>query len=157
MPRTISVLLPSSHTEAAGVVDTLTGYASLLAGAAVTMLALPLLGVTVPANDAGYLPSQSLVGYWGSVTSAATVTALPGGVAGALLVAANRSVLTAGVMIAVALVPAAALVATGLVTGDLSLAARAGARWLHDAAIVVAAGLVVLAVKTRNRGRTMRV
>ena len=145
------------HVWRYGAMDCLKGYGALLAGAGVTMLVLPLLGVRVPANDAGYLASQSLVSYWGSVTTAATVVAAAGGLAGALLVAANRSVLTAGVMIALALVPAAALVATGLVTGDLGLAGRAGVRWLHDAALVVITGLVVLGGKTWNRGRSLRV
>lgn len=140
-----------------GVTDTAKGYGALLAGAGVTMLVLPLLGVTVPANDAGYLTSQSLVHYWGSVTTAGTLVAVAAGVAGALLVAANRSVLTAGVMIALALVPAATLVASGIVTGDLGLAARAAARWLHDAGIVVLMGVVVLGAKARNRGRVLRV
>lgn len=140
-----------------GGIDTLKGYGALLVAAALTMLALPLLGVSVPANDAGYLSSQSLVQYWGGVTAAATVVTVAAGVAGALLVAANRSVLTAGVMIALALVPAATLTATGVVTGDLDLAARSGVRWLHDAGIVVLAGLLVLGAKARRRGRTLRV
>ena len=138
-----------------GAIDTAKAYGALLAGAGLTMLVLPLLGVNVPAGDAGYLTPHTLVQYWSSVTTSATVVAVAGGVAGALLVAANRSVLTAGVMIALALVPSATLTAAGLVTGDLDLAARAGVRWLHDAAIVVATGLLVLGTKVRKRGRRL--
>lgn len=78
--------------------------------------------------------------YWSSVTLAGTLVAVVAGVAGALLVNANRAVLTAGVMVALALVPGAALVGLGIIAGDGALARDGALRWLHDALIVVAVG-----------------
>lgn len=140
-----------------GAVDAAKGYGSLVAGAAATSAGLPALGVPVPATGQdGYLEPAALVAYWRQVTVGGTLVAVAAGLAGALLVAANRSLLTAGVMIALALVPTAALVGVGAVSGDWRLAAGAGVRWLHDAFIVLAAGLVVLGGKRAHRRRTLR-
>lgn len=52
--------------------------------------------------------------------------------AGALVVATNRSVLTIGVMIALSLVPTAAITGMALVTGDWALSGRGLLRWLIE-------------------------
>jgi ABC-type protease/lipase transport system fused ATPase/permease subunit len=58
-------------------------------------------------------------------------------IAGALLVVSHRSVLTAGVMIALALVPAAALIPVALIGGDATRAGWAALRWSTEAALVL--------------------
>lgn len=88
-----------------GVLDTIKGYGALIGGALVTGLLLPLLGVTIPEGEAGYVRNGILISYWQEVTVSGTVLTIAAGIAGALLIAANRSVLTAGVMIALALIP----------------------------------------------------
>lgn len=74
------------------------------------------------------------------------------GPAGAPLVNANRAVLTAGVMVALALVPGAALVGLGIVAGDGVLFRDGAVRWLHDVLIVVAVGTAAFgAIRARRR------
>lgn len=94
-----------------GLLDTAKGYAALVPAAGLTALLLRAMGTDpLGSADGGYLPSGALVRYWDGVTLNATIVTIAAGVGGALLIAANRSVLTAGVMIALALVPSAALV-----------------------------------------------
>ncbi|GAB7046649.1 hypothetical protein JCM9534A_17750 [Catenuloplanes indicus JCM 9534] len=133
------------------------GYAVLVPAAALTALLLQTLGTDPLGGSGGYLPSGILVDYWDDLSWTATLVTVVAGVAGALLIAANRAVLTAGVMIALALVPTAALVGVGLVTGDLDLATRAGLRWLHDAGIVlITATAVLMPIRVyRRRGLKM--
>lgn len=123
-----------------GLVQVAQGYGALLIGAVLGGLLLSLGGTSLPAGTGGYLAEGTLVSYWSSVTLAGTLVAVVAGVAGALLVNANRAVLTAGVMVALALVPGAALVGLGIIAGDGALARDGAVRWLHDALIVVAVG-----------------
>ncbi len=139
-----------------GLLDTAKGYAVLVPSAGLTALLLQALGTPPLRGSDGYLTPGVLVGYWDRVTLSATVVTLAAGVGGALLVAANRSVLTAGVMIALALVPSASLVGMGLVTGELDLAGRAALRWVHDAGIVTATAVAVLAPMRAQRRRGLQ-
>ncbi|WFE26055.1 DUF389 domain-containing protein [Solwaraspora sp. WMMD791] len=136
-----------------GASDTGKGYGALVVGAGLAGLFLPVVGVAVPVGEGGYLAAGALAAYWGGVSVSATLVTVLGGLAGALLVAASRSVLTAGVMIALALVPAAALTGVGVVVGDFSMAGAAALRWLHDAAIVFVCGVAVLGGKRAHRRR----
>ena len=63
------------------------------------------------------------------------------------LVAANRSLLTSGVMIALALVPAAAVLGMSLALGDTGTAAGALVRWAVDVGGVLLLSALVFAVK----------
>lgn len=65
--------------------------------------------------------------------------------------------LTAGVMIVLALVPSAAITAIGLVQLDFGLAAQGAARWALEVALVAGASAVVFFVKraTVHDGRPM--
>ncbi len=65
------------------------------------------------------------------------------------MVVAERAVLTAGVMIALALVPASALVSLSIVAADWSLASAALLRFGVDVALVAAVGGAVLGIKQR--------
>ncbi|MBW3558082.1 MAG: hypothetical protein KY454_14195 [Actinobacteria bacterium] len=65
---------------------------------------------------------------------------------------ANRAVLTAGVMVALAVVPGAALVGLGIVAGDRVLFRDGPVQWLHDVLIVVAVGTAAFgAIRARRR------
>jgi len=133
--------------------DLAAGWAALATGAALAALVLRLFGVSLDSPSGGYLAQGALVGFWRELTATATVVAVVGGAAGALLVIASRPVLTAGVMIALALVPGAALAGIAVVGGDPGLAADGALRWLHDAAIVTAVGGAVFAFYRWRRGR----
>ena len=103
------------------------GYVALVAGAAAALIAM-LIGST----PEGELGSRHWVQYWLSLKPMSLVIALAASGAGAAIRAAQRSVLTAGVMIALALIPSAAIVGMGLVSGEFGLAGQAAMRWLVD-------------------------
>lgn len=136
-----------------GLIDTAKGYAALLLAAATTTLLLILAGQPVLHGKSGYLPRGVLVDYWTTFTLTATIVTIAAALTGALLIAAGRSVLTAGVMVALALVPSAALTGAGLAAGDLEVAGLAALRWFHDAAIVAVSAFVVLAPIRLGRER----
>jgi uncharacterized membrane protein len=77
----------------------------------------------------------------GIVVSAAAATA------GAVLIATDRAILTAGVMVGLALVPGAAITGLAAASGDIHLAGRGATRWLVEVAIVLIASLLVLSWK----------
>lgn len=139
-----------------GFYDTGAGWAATVAGAVVASVVLRWLGIPLDGSKGGYLPKGSLLAYWRELTAISTVTAVTAGVIGTLLVVSNRSVLTAGVMIVLALVPGAALVGVGLVDGDLGLAVDGAVRWGHDAVIVTAAGATVFGFLRLVRKRRIR-
>lgn len=129
-----------------GLVDSARGYGALLLGAAACAALLSVSGTRLPQGSETYHSGAALVSYWTSTTTASVVVSLAAGVAGILLVVARRAVLTAGVMIALALVPALTIVAVSAVSADLDLLVRAAVRWLVDVAAVVGASVVVLAL-----------
>jgi hypothetical protein len=138
-----------------GFADIGIGWGALVLGAAAAAIVLRGLGIEPTETAGGYLQAGSLVAYWREVTAAATVVALIGGVAGAVLIMATRPVLTAGVMIALALVPGAALVGIGAAGGDARLAADGALRWAHDALIVTGVGALVFWSYRLRRGRSL--
>jgi hypothetical protein len=130
-----------------GLIDTGKGYLALVAGAIAAALVLAALGKPLIQGEASYLPAGVLIPYWSSVSSPGVIASAVASIAGALLVATRRSVLTAGVMVALSLVPAATLVGLGLVAGDLELAGRGLLRWLIEVGLVAAASALVFAWK----------
>ncbi|MEX0834514.1 MAG: hypothetical protein WD010_00365 [Nitriliruptor sp.] len=58
-------------------------------------------------------------------------------------------------MVALALVPTAALVPMALIAGDPTLAGRAGLRFVIEAALVVAGSAVVFGLKRRQDRRSL--
>lgn len=67
--------------------------------------------------------------------------------AGAVVITGQRSVLTTGVMIALALIPSMSIVGMALASADLALAGRGFVRWSVDAVLVVLISAVVLGLK----------
>lgn len=137
-----------------GLSSIVRGYGALVAGAAATALVTTLLGTgPFDTGTSSYLPSDSLVPYFSTVTWTSAFVAVVAGAGGAVLLVANRSVLTAGVMIALALVPSLSVASMALVDLDLTLAGRGVVRWLVDAVLVTAASAVVFSIKRRTDGR----
>lgn len=136
-----------------GFIDIAVGWCVLAVGAAATTLVLRWLGVSLGSQSGGYLAQGALESYWRELTASATVVTVVGAAAGAILVMANRPVLTAGVMIALALVPGAALIGIAMAEADLSLAVDGAVRWAHDAVIVTVVGATVFAFYRFRRGR----
>jgi hypothetical protein len=130
-----------------GLMCTLQGYAALVAGAGG---ATALLGPDALAPDPGpatYLPSADLVEYWSNPTTMSVMTSGVASIAGAVVIASGRPLLTAGVMVALALIPSAALTGMALIRGEWGLAGSASIRWAIDAALVVGVSLPVFACK----------
>lgn len=136
-----------------GLLDSAVAYGALLLGAAICAALLAASGTSLPEGSETYHSAGALVSYWSSTTAASVAVSVSAGVAGALLVIARRAVLTAGVMIALALVPALAIVAVAAVAADLDLVASAATRWAVDVTAVVGASVVVLTIH-RRAGRT---
>ena len=108
----------------------------------------------LPEGSETYHAGSTLVSYWTTITVSSVIVSIAAAVAGTLLIIARRAVLTAGVMIALALVPALTIVGVSGVAGDLDLLARAAARWSVDVAAVVGASVIVLGLRSRvGRGR----
>ena len=136
-----------------GVIDTARGYGALLIGAGACAALLSAAGTSLPAGGGTYHPADALVSYWTTTTVASVIISVAAALAGVLLIVARRAVLTAGVMIALALVPALTIVAVSAVAGDLDLLARAALRWSVDVAAVVVVSVIVLLLR-RRMGRS---
>lgn len=130
-----------------GLVQTAKSYAALLAGALTAAVVLRAFGTPPLGDTETYLPERVLVDYWTTFSLSTVMISLAASVSGAILVAANRSVLTAGVMVALALVPGATLGVLGLVGGDADVAGGGALRWLLDAVLVVMMSGLVFAWK----------
>ncbi|MBW3625376.1 MAG: DUF389 domain-containing protein [Armatimonadetes bacterium] len=146
-----------SHGWQRGIKATALGYLAMLAGAVVATLLLRLFGTPPLGEKGSYLPPGTLITYWTSVTPASVLVTLMAGVAGALLVVTRRSVLTAGVMIALALVPAITIAGMAAVSGEMALAGRGMMRWTLEAgAVALASWLVFAWQQDRIQKRPMR-
>lgn len=136
-----------------GLVDSALAYLVLAAGAGVAALALRASGHHPPGGSASYLPQSSLLTYWTSFTLPSLLVSGLASVAGALLIATNRSVLTAGVMIGLALVPAASIAVMAALVADWHAAGAAALRWLVEVGIVTLGSLAVFGWKRHSLHR----
>lgn len=117
--------------------DLLKGYLMLIAGAIVTSLLLMAFGYEpVAGTSSYYVTEKGLVNYWTTITMASIMASIAASIAGAILVSTRKSVFTSGVMIGLALVPTAAIVGMGLISGNFELAWKAFLRFALDVAIV---------------------
>jgi hypothetical protein len=136
-----------------GVSHAARGYLALVAGAVAAALVLRALGESPTGGESTYLPAGVLATYWTTITVPSLIVSAVASIAGAILVAANRSVLTAGVMVALALVPTAAIAGAALTTGEFDLAGRGLLRWAIEVGFVVTAGFLVMAWKQSHLHR----
>jgi hypothetical protein len=152
--RFVLGLINRSGAWRGGLTDVLRAYGALIVGATVAAVLCLVFGEG--ALDAGadsYLTPDALITFWSTPSWAGLTTSAVAAVCGGLLVSLNRTVLTAGVMVALALVPTAALVPMALVGGDLVLAGQALARFLVEVALVLGGSAVVFTYKRRRDGR----
>lgn len=130
-----------------GLADLCKGYLGLAAGAVAATFFLRNIGINPLQSEASYLPSGTLLAYWTSITSTSLVVSAVASAAGALLIATNRSVLTAGVMVALALVPSITIAGMGLALLNFSLALQGLKRFLIETLLVFICSSVVFAWK----------
>jgi hypothetical protein len=119
------------------------GYLLLALGAVVSALILQ----AVDSERSVELGTRSWVQFWSTVTPTGVVASTFAAAAGAVVISGQRSVLTTGVMIALALIPSMAIVGMGISVGDFSLAAGGFVRWAVDVALVVVVSALVLSLK----------
>ena len=136
-----------------GLVSTLAGYLALAVGAALTYLILR----TVDPATSPVLATRSWVQFWSEVTPTGVFVAVVGGVTGAIVITTQRSTLTAGVMIALALIPTMSLVGMASVSGDWELAGRGFVLWAVNVIAVIAASAATFALKqiVVHRGKVL--
>jgi hypothetical protein len=133
-----------------GLRDFGAAYLALLAGGAAGGLLLMATGRSIPLAEGTYLQPGSLLTYWTTVSAPSVMVSLLAGGVGAVLIANNRSILTAGVMIALALIPSIAIAGMGLVAADFTTVGSAVARWAVDVGLAILMSLVVFAIKRRT-------
>jgi hypothetical protein len=130
-------LVAGSPAWRRGLRHSATGYLALLAGAAAMTLLLRAMGFYPLHGQSTLMPSATLVSYWTSITLPSVLASVAAAAGGALLIAGGRAILTGGVMIALALIPTAAIVAMAMFSGDWALSGKAAMRWLIDAGLVI--------------------
>lgn len=130
-----------------GLFDASLAYLALFAGAVVTSLAFRVFGAPIAGEQASYLPPRVLVNYWTSISPSDLLVSGVAGIAGAMLIATHRAVLTSGVMIALALIPSLTIAAIGMVQWDLALLKSGLLRWGIDVLLVMVSSLAIFAWK----------
>jgi hypothetical protein len=143
--RIVNGFVARIHSWRSGLQDLALGYFTLVAAAAAASLLIQLVGKgSLGDGSSTYLRDGSLIDFWTTITPEGIAVSAAAALAGAILLVCNRSVLTAGVMIALALIPTAALVGVGAAAGEWSVAGMGLLRWLIDVAIVALAALIIL-------------
>jgi hypothetical protein len=137
-----------------GLNDVARAYGALLLGATIAgLLTMGFGDNALSAGDDTYLAAADLVALWTTTTWHGVAISAVAAVCGGLLIAIDRSVLTAGVMVALALVPTAALVPMALLAGEVDLALAAGSRFGLEVVLVLAASAGVFSLKRRKDKR----
>lgn len=155
----ISLGVATNHyTWKRGVKDTAIGYLVLILGATIASLILQLVGKDVITGSSSYLPIGVLLDYFTTVTVESLSVSVLASVIGALLILSNRTILTAGVMIALALVPSATITGMGLVGGEFEMAAKSFGRLLLEIVVVALfTGLVFILKRKIVFNRSMKI
>lgn len=149
--RVVNGLLARMQSWRSGLTDLALGYLTLVAAAAASSLLMQLIGKGgLGDGSSTYLRDGSLIAFWTTITPEGIAVSVAAALAGAILLVENRTLLTAGVMIALALIPTATLVGVGVASGDFSLAGAGLLRWLIDVAIVAFAALIILGWKSSS-------
>ncbi|MCC5949970.1 MAG: DUF389 domain-containing protein [Nitriliruptoraceae bacterium] len=152
--RFVLGLVTGSSAWRGGLNDVLRAYGALLVGATLAGLMSAWLGVSgIDAGDDTYLAAADLVAFWTEPTWHGIAISAVAAVCGGLLIAIDRTVLTAGVMVALALVPTAALVPMSLIAGEPGLALAAAGRFGIEVALVLAGSAAVFLTKRASDQR----
>lgn len=126
-----------------GVWSTVAGYLAMAVAAGLMVF---VMAAVAPAQ-ATPLASNTWVQYWSTITPSGFLLAVLAGAAGAVTILSQRSVLSAGVMIALALIPAISIAGMALVSWNLPLATGGLLRWGTDAAGVLIGSSLILGLR----------
>ncbi len=139
----LGLVLRRWHMVRQGLASAGAGYAALIASAALMFLLLRLVGaVTTP--DLVDNPAVDLLVH---PPANQIIRSAMAAAAGMIIIAAYRHTLLPGALMALELIPAAALAGVAIATGSPSLIYEGIERWALDAAFVVGLGAVILLTK----------
>lgn len=140
-----------------GLKDTLKGYFWLIVGAVMGGLILKMDGKQVIPGSSTYLEEGALVEYWTTITATSIIILIFASIAGGIIIMTNKSLLTAGVMVALALIPTASLFGMALLEGRYEMAQTSLIRFLLEIFIVATmTGLIFLWKRYTTHKRDMR-
>lgn len=143
--RVVYGVLGDRHSITAGLRANAYGYLALAASAAVaTPFALVLSGTTVDQLAAGHWAN-----YCSRIEASGIATSLVAGLAGGIIVSSRMKVLGTGVMVALALIPAMALVGMGIATGLPHLIFGGASRWVAEVLCVLMGGGLIILLKRK--------
>ena len=141
-----------------GASDTFKAYLLLIMGSILGALIIKLFGKEIFPGSATYLPAGALVDYWSSITLVSITTSILASIAGGLIIMSNKSLLTAGVMVALALIPTGSLIGMGIVAWEFEIIENGFLRLAIEILIVtVFSGLVFIWKKLTSNSRKMRI
>ncbi|GAA4924190.1 uncharacterized protein DUF389 [Actinomycetospora succinea] len=141
----VAALRGSLHRIRRALVSVVVGYLVLAASGGVAFLLLRALGMGTPEMLATSEGVHMVV----DPTAADWLVGAGGALAGLVIVTSFREAVLAGALIALALVPAAALFGVGILTGDGTLALEGLQRTAADMGLVLVLGGAVVLVKDR--------
>lgn len=127
------------------LVSVVVGYALLAAGGGLSFLVLRALGLAKP----GVLASSEGVHMVVDPTAADWLVGAGGALAGLIIITSFREAVLAGALIALALVPAGAMIGIGVVSGDWTVALEGLQRTVADMGLVIVLGGAVVFLKDR--------
>lgn len=137
--------------------DVLKGYSVLIAGGFFGSLLFALFGKDVLPGSSSYLSAGALVEYWTTISAGSLLVSVFASLAGGIIILTNKSLLTAGVMVALALIPSATLIGMGIYQGNLGLIGTALFRLLLEMAIVtIFTGAIFLWKRQTTHSRNMQ-
>lgn len=141
-----------------GGMDVLKGYLLIIAGGIAGGFIIKILGQEIIPGTSSYLPAGVLIDYWTSITATSLVVSIFAAVAGGIIIMTNKSLLTAGVMVALALIPAATLIGLALLETNYEMMIRAGIRLFLELAIVtIFTGAVFIWKRNTTHKRDMKI
>lgn len=116
-------------------------------------MAFRLAGYTQLGAASSYLGPHAPISYWAGRSASGLTMDLIGGVAAAVFVSTGRSILAAGVMIGLSLIPSAASIGMGIGGLDFGLVETSAVNWVIKAALVLLGSVVVFEWKRRSLQR----
>jgi hypothetical protein len=142
---TVGIVRASWYSMRRALIAVAAGYVVLAVVGALTYLLLHAFGMASPDALAVSEGVETVV----HPTAGDWLISACGALAGVVIFTAFRQAVIAGALIALALVPATALVGAGVAAGDIVMTLEALRRVLLDAALVVVLGAIVLVLKQR--------
>ncbi len=139
----LGVVLRSARLIKLGLKSSMAGYALVAASSIAAYYALLAGGMIHPPP----FEEHPLVEKYITFNAAAAIAAVIGAAAGITVIPTHRSVLTAGAMVALALVPGASIFGIGMAIGHWDLALRGLGQWAMCYAAVIVTGLIIFALK----------